>query len=286
MDNNIDVFSIENDFSQLETLLKEIKRKTMNAPISFYGNFFHHKKASYCSEAVRAAYEERKMRVGKLTFERLKEMHTKVVEEFLSMHILRYALPPTQHEMSQVRLDKVREYLPSKYKLSDDFEEQCALFRRFISWEGEVLKIDYDSLGQYLFLHYYLFPEEERNAFFHLDLMLELIHLDMMRVNTAFKEERRDLLPEALASDEAMIFWRRLQENHFVDDKFQLCADISRKQAMYIADLFAERLKLKNKWRLFEELWNIKNMAQERWEMQQTGVLPTRYQEIDRIFSE
>ena len=53
---------------------------------------------------------------------------------------------------------------------------------------------------------------------------------------------------------------------------------------MYIADVFADRLGLKAKWKLFEDFWGIKNLAQEKWEMQQTGVLPPRYQEIDRIF--
>ena len=55
---------------------------------------------------------------------------------------------------------------------------------------------------------------------------------------------------------------------------------------MYIADLFAEKLKLKVKWKFFEELWNIKNLAQEKWKMHQTGVLPTRYKDIYRIFIE
>ena len=98
------------------------------------------------------------------------------------------------------------------------------------------------------------------------------------------KEEKR--LPDELALEKPMVYWKRLQESRFVDNRFMLRADISRKQAMYIADVFADRLGLKAKWKLFEDFWGIKNLAQEKWEMQQTGVLPPRYQEIDRIFSD
>lgn len=55
---------------------------------------------------------------------------------------------------------------------------------------------------------------------------------------------------------------------------------------MYIADLFAERLQLKAKWKPFEAMWSIRNLAQEKWDIQQTGSLPTRYKEIEAVFDE
>jgi len=89
-----------------------------------------------------------------------------------------------------------------------------------------------------------------------------------------------------LASEEAMRYWKRLQEAGFVDERCQLKQDTTRKQAMYIAEVFAERLGIGSKWKTFERLWGISNLAQEKWDFQQTGTLPSRSKEIDRIFED
>ena len=60
----------------------------------------------------------------------------------------------------------------------------------------------------------------------------------------------------------------------------------TRKQAMYIAESFAEKLGLRSKWKLFQEFWGINGLAQEKWDMQQTGTMPSRYKEIDEIFKD
>ena len=89
-----------------------------------------------------------------------------------------------------------------------------------------------------------------------------------------------------LASEEAMRYWKRLQQKGFVDERCQLKQDTTRKQAMYIAEVFAERLGIGSKWKTFERLWGISNLAQEKWDFQQTGTLPSRSKEIDRIFED
>lgn len=91
-------------------------------------------------------------------------------------------------------------------------------------------------------------------------------------------------VPDMLITDEAKKYWRRLQEAGFVDVNYQLLPETTRKQAMYIAELFAERLGIKSKWKTFEQLWGISNLAQEKWDMQETGSTPSRSKEIDKIF--
>ena len=49
---------------------------------------------------------------------------------------------------------------------------------------------------------------------------------------------------------------------------------------------FAERLGIKSKWKTFEQLWGISNLAQEKWDMQETGTTPTRSKDIDKIFDD
>jgi hypothetical protein len=43
---------------------------------------------------------------------------------------------------------------------------------------------------------------------------------------------------------------------------------------------------MRSKWKPFQELWHINNLAQEKWEMQETGKSPARSEDIDRIFDD
>ena len=65
-------------------------------------------------------------------------------------------------------------------------------------------------------------------------------------------------LPEVLSTDKAMVLWKKAQEAGYVDENFQPL--ISRTQAALLADAMAKRLGIKEKWKVFEALWNRKYM--------------------------
>jgi hypothetical protein len=65
-------------------------------------------------------------------------------------------------------------------------------------------------------------------------------------------------LPEVLATDEAMALWRKAQQAGYVDEHYQPL--LSRTQAALLADAMAERLGIKEKWKVFEALWHRNNM--------------------------
>ena len=65
-------------------------------------------------------------------------------------------------------------------------------------------------------------------------------------------------LPDVLATDEAMVLWRKAQRAGYVDEHYQPL--ISRTQAALLADAMAERLGIKEKWKVFEGLWHRKYM--------------------------
>ena len=98
------------------------------------------------------------------------------------------------------------------------------------------------------------------------------------------EHEDSSLLPEVLATGMAMKYWKGLQKAGFVDETFQLSPTTTRKQAMYIADVFSDKLQMRSKWKPFQELWHINNLAQEKWEMQETGKTPARSEDIDKVF--
>ena len=60
-------------------------------------------------------------------------------------------------------------------------------------------------------------------------------------------------LPEALSTEEAMALWEKVKKAGYVDDNFQPL--ISRTQSALLADAMAERLGIREKWKVFEGLW-------------------------------
>ena len=65
-------------------------------------------------------------------------------------------------------------------------------------------------------------------------------------------------LPEVLATDEALTLWKKAQTAGWVDANYQPL--ISRTQAALLADAMAERLGIREKWKVFEGLWHRKYM--------------------------
>ena len=128
--------------------------------------------------------------------------------------------------------------------------------------------------------------DDERYAFIELDIMLELINQDLEGLEPETKEDLKVLLPELLATQRALIYWELLKMHKFVDSNYMLLPSTTRQQAMYIAEIFAEKLKLPSKWKLFENYWGIKNLAQEKNQFLETGKSPTRADVIDEIFKD
>ena len=70
--------------------------------------------------------------------------------------------------------------------------------------------------------------------------------------------EETKSLPDELATDKAMVLWKKAQQAGYVDENYQPL--LSRTQAALLADAMAERLGIKEKWKVFEGLWNRKYM--------------------------
>ena len=89
---------------------------------------------------------------------------------------------------------------------------------------------------------------------------------------------------DMLLAEKAEKYWKKLQEKEFVDKDHKLLPTTTRQQAMLIADNFSMTLKLKAKWKPFERLWGINNLAQEKWAHLETGNEISRAEEIEETF--
>ena len=184
---------LEDSYAEVARLLSEIHKKITGQT---YGQFYQYLKSQHNAEPAKMAYDEWMMKEGDDTFETLKSKQTLEVAEPLRKGLLHFQRAPIQNEIDEVDIDKIIYWMPynydREYLMSDVFKIQCAKFRKFCSWEGDILKLDYEALGKYLFQNYYKMTEAERQAFFDLDIMMELINEDIKNVMPVEEEEVLD----------------------------------------------------------------------------------------------
>ena len=72
------------------------------------------------------------------------------------------------------------------------------------------------------------------------------------------REKATSNLPETLSTEAAMALWKKAQAAGWIDANYQPL--ISRTQAALLADAMAERLGIREKWKVFEGLWHRKYM--------------------------
>ena len=212
--------------------------------------------------------------------EKLVHMFEKGVFNKNVEHIQRATRYPAEFDFSQ---------LDDDHKLKKTIHKHYSELRKMVDYSDGLLVVNAVKVGR----HFYMNRKEE-NAKAHRNAFLKYMH----KISLAQEERRKlleaevaetgsddsSLLPDVLATGMAMKYWKGLQKAGFVDEHYQLSATTSRKQAMYIADVFSDKLQMRSKWKPFQELWHINNLAQEKWEMQETGKSPAHSEDINSIF--
>ena len=214
--------------------------------------------------------------------EKLLHMFEKGVFDERVEHIQRAKRYPGEFDFEQLDNDD---------RLTKSVYHHYAALRKLVDYRDGCLVVNPGRVGR----HFYV-SRKEANARSNRTNFLKYMH----KISLAQEERRKlleasttqmendesSLLPDVLATGMAMKYWKRLQKAGFVDERYQLLPTTSRKQAMYIADVFSDKLQMRSKWKPFQELWHINNLAQEKWEMQETGKSPARSEEMDKIFDD
>ena len=203
--------------------------------------------------------------------EKLVHMFEKGVFNTKVEHIRRATRYPAEFDFS---------LLDDDHKLKKSIHKHYSELRKLVDYSDGCLVVNPVKVGRY----FYTNRKEEnakahRNAFLKYMYKIDLAQQWRQKLQAARTEsEYSSLLPDVLATGMAMKYWQRLQKAGFVDEHYQLSATTTRKQAMYIADVFSDKLQMRSKWKPFQELWHINNLAQEKWEMQYTkGTVPFVY---------
>lgn len=99
------------------------------------------------------------------------------------------------------------------------------------------------------------------------------------------KIKHRSYPPKELLDDKIKPYWEKLREKGFIAaDSFRLEENVSPYDATYIAEHISGKLNLKNKWKVFEPLWGLHNMAQKLGDIRKGTATPHHQKEINEIF--
>lgn len=115
-------------------------------------------------------------------------------------------------------------------------------------------------------------------------------HIDTIQTQNVYHAKRQEVpkdsqsrdLPEALSTDAAMLLWQKAQRAGYVDENLQ--PTISRTQSALLANAMAERLGIKEKWKVFESLWNRRNMYRDYYKALNLQQSLSFQDEIKRLF--
>ena len=78
--------------------------------------------------------------------------------------------------------------------LSEIHRKMMKMTRKMYGQFYQYLKLDYESLGKHLFQYYYKMTDEDRQAFFDLDVMMELINKDIAKVMPVEVKEEEEIV--------------------------------------------------------------------------------------------
>ena len=128
-------------------------------------------------------------------------------------------------------------------------EEAVGLLNRLLEWLHQA---DLKNFGSHIQLVYVAADAQHVDRIEVQNVASSLPQTSGPRGRDAYKGERK--LPDVLSTEKAMALWRKAQEAGFVDDDYQPL--LTRTQAALLADAMAVRLGIKEKWKVFEELWH------------------------------
>ena len=243
---------------------------------------------------VKENYQEWKDKYSEVTRDMLLERQERELEKYLKKGIMCFEDEPSVQKMNSVDYDYHRGHLNSDFVHSTEYHKAYTnMVLKYATRKDGMLIVDLKKYGKYISNYFYQFTESQKVALIEVLVSLDLIHQDMQIFTqgqslgsaASLVEERcviEDHIPDVLATPEAMRLWKKVQKAGYADEHFQ--PKLSRTQAALLADAMAECLGIKEKWKVFENLWNRRNMHKDIYEAYGQQQSLAFQEELKRIF--
>jgi hypothetical protein len=175
--------SLKDNADKLQSLLAEAETTVLRCNAIVFEKYFFRKKLDYSDGGVVKRFNLMLYEYHTPSVEKLREMQALAVIEALNKGVFDFAPTPSQQEKDKVSSELQTGFVPCDFEITEDFRKAYTKFRRFAEKRDPMMIINYKRYGKYIQSHYYDFSDDQRYAIFELDMMLDLIHKEMLRLN-------------------------------------------------------------------------------------------------------
>ena len=228
--------SLKDNADLLQSLLAEAETTVLHCNPIVFEKYFFRKKLDYS--------------------EKLREMQALAVIEALNKGVFDFAPTPSQQEKDKVSQEFQSGFLPCDFEVTEDFRKAYTKFRRFAEKKDPMMIINYKRYGKYIQNHYYDFSDDQRYAIFELDMMLNLIHNEMVKLEPELAKNLPSIVNGSL--ENTIFFAPYLGIKKMLQQEWFVTLRSDEKYDKKWAEAFADGLMRSEYGQLITELWKNK----------------------------
>ena len=180
--------ALHNGIDRIVRLLKEIKRKTRQAPKEYFEDYCEELLEEGLVLVVQLASRNYRAWKDEHEWDCLQALEDKRMQEVLTLlqsGVFSHDSRPTNREIMGCKIKIMPEALEHDMEIPEGIDVECARFSRYVKMKGSVMVIDRAKLGKYLYLHQRELSESEVTALKFFNQKLRMIHEDMGRVDSS-----------------------------------------------------------------------------------------------------
>ena len=176
--------SLKDKVARFRAQLAEVENAMRKCDPIVFKEFYLRKEQEYDKESVVKSFNRKIYEKQPITIDKLRVMQAEAVIKALGQGIFDFADKPSKQEVNKVKPELNTDLVPCNFEITEDFKEAYAIFRQYTDKKGIMLVLDYVRYGKYIVDHKKQFSDDHFKAIFELDVMLHLIHAEMVNLDS------------------------------------------------------------------------------------------------------
>lgn len=170
--------------------LSDVKKKKTNIPSYLFEDYWYSFIADYVENMPSSdIYEHWKDAHDDPDINMLKDKQQQEILVLLKSGFFSHVAEPSKREIANSIVQLDPDAFDRNTTIPDGCDIECARLSKFVEWKGEIiLWLNYEKLGRYIYKHHKELTEKEKWAIVHFDLIMDLIHEDMARLDPKYKQ--------------------------------------------------------------------------------------------------
>ena len=175
-------YAIRDNVAQMVQHVVEIRKVLDNSKPELFGKYICRRMKEGNYDDVKENYAKEKKKHCEITMEMLQEKQEQVLKHYLERGIMRFAKRPTKMKMQIVDYDFHIVHLDYDFEDTKEYKMAYTQLMDYAIRNEEMLCINYNRYGKYVFNNYDKFSEGQKPALLELCVILDLIHKDMVEL--------------------------------------------------------------------------------------------------------